>query len=170
MNFNFNNNGNNNIDLVSLLQKLPYFRGLKKNELREFSRIIYVRWYKKNETIFYENEPGIGMYIIYKGSVKIFKKSALNGREMISTLIRGDFFGELSLLEKHPRSFTATALEDSCLLGIFRPELLRFLERKPRLGNKIILKFTQLITTRLQQKNEELIEIKDKLANSDIIL
>jgi len=166
---NFNRNGNNHLDAKSILQKIPLFKNLRKSELHLFARIIYLRWYKKNEIIFQENDAGIGMYIIYKGSVKIYKNSGLNGQEQLSTLTVGDFFGEHSLLEEYPRSGTAIALEESCLLGIFRPDLLRLIDRKPRLGNKIMLILAQLITARLNQKDEELIQIKEKLASFDFI-
>ena len=167
---NFNRNGNNHhLDVKSALRNIALFRGFTKSELRSFARIIYVRWYNENEIIFNENEPGIGMYIIYKGSVKIFKSSELNGEEQISTLIKGDFFGEHSLMEEYPRSASAIALEDCCLLGMFRPDLLRLVERKPRLGNKIILILAQRIAARLHQKDEELLQIKERLTNMDFI-
>jgi len=167
---NFNRNGNNHsLDIKSALRNIPLFRGLKKSELRSFARIVYVRWYKKNEIIFNENEPGMGMYIIYKGSVKLYKKSELNGEEQISTLIKDDFLGEHSLMKEYPRSASAIALEDCCLLGLFRPDLLGLIDRKPRLGNKIILIFAQRIATRLHQKDEELLQIKERLTNMDFI-
>lgn len=162
-------NNNNHLDVVAVLRTIQFFQDLRKIELREFAKIIYVRWFRKNEPIFYENEPGIGMYIIHKGSVKISKSSTLNGREHIITLTQGDFFGELSLIKEQPRAVTAIALEDCCLLGIFRPDLLQLLEKKPRLGNKILLRLNQFITTQLQQKDEELFQIKEKLASSNFI-
>lgn len=170
MNTHFARNGDNHFDVLTVLERIPNFKDLTRSELQEFARIIYVRWYRKNETIFYEGESGIGMYIIYQGSVKIFKKSELNGREQITIFTRGEFLGELSLLQEQPRPFTAITLEDCCLLGIFRPELIRLADRKPRLGNKIFLILNQLITKRLHNKNEELRQIKDSLSNSDIIL
>jgi len=169
MNERFSKNGNNHFDVISILQHIPFFKKLKKSELREFAAIVYVRWFKKNEVIFKENEPGIGMYIIYKGVVQLFRNSELNGKEQISILIADDFLGEQSLMDELSRNVTAIALEDCCLLGIFRPDLLALIKRKPRLGNKILLTLAQLISSRLHQKDEELILIKEKLANSDII-
>ena len=166
---NFNRNGNNHLDVVTVLKNISFFNTLKRSELRELSRIIYVRWFKKNEIIFSENSPGLGMYFIHKGSVKIIKDTELNDQEQLSTLTEGDFFGEISLMEERPRSESAIALEECCLLGIFRPELLRLIERKPRLGNKIILILAQLISARLHQKNEELLQIKEKLTNLNFI-
>ena len=169
MNSNFDRNNKNNYDLVSMMKQMPFFKEFKKSELRQFSKILYIRWYDENEIIYTENDPGIGMFFIYKGTVKIFKNSELNGREQLSTLLENDFLGEASLLQNSPRSATAIALENCCLLGLFRPDLMRFVERKPRLGNKILLKLADCISTRLKQKDEELLQIKEKLSNSDII-
>ena len=48
----FNNNGKkNHIDIKSILKNTPYFKDLTKNELRLLARLIYVRWYQKDEII-----------------------------------------------------------------------------------------------------------------------
>ena len=165
----FNPNSNNHLDVISILKEIPFFKELKRGELRLFAQIIYVRWYQKDEIIFSENDPGICMYIIYKGSVKIYKNSTFNGQEQLSTFTAGDFFGEHALMDEQPRSYSAIALEDCCLLVLLRPDLLRLINRNPRLGNKIMLILAQLVTTRLHQKDEELHQIKEKLTSLNFI-
>ena len=165
----FNRNGNNHVGVISQLQSFPYFNDFSGNELRAFANIVYVRWFRKEETIYQENDHGIGMYFIQKGSVKLFKNSQLNGNEQISTLGEHDFFGEQSLFAEAQRTETAVALEKCCLIGVFRPDLLNFIDRKPRMGNKILMKLAQIIDTRLHRTTDELTEMKEKLANSDII-
>ncbi len=165
----FNRNGNNHVSVVALLQSFPYFNDFAGNELRVFARIVYVRWFRKDEMIYQENDHGIGMYFIQKGSVKIYKNSQFNGREQITTLMEHDFFGEQSLFDDKQRTETAVALEECCLIGVFRPDLLNFIDRKPKIGNKILMKLAQIIDARLHQTTDELTEMKEKLSNSDII-
>jgi len=166
----FNTNGKLPIKHAIILKKVPIFSDLKKGELREFERIIHQRHYQKNEVIFYEGEPGLGMYVIESGSVKIYKDYDDNTlKEELATLRVGDFIGEMALLDESPRSATALANEDTTLLGLFRPDFFNLVDKKPRLGNKILLKLAQMIAERLRLSNEELQEIKQKLEKTEII-
>lgn len=165
----FEKNGKFQIKHNIILKQVPIFSELKKNELREFERIIHKRHYKKDEVIFYEGEPGLGMYIIESGSIKIFKDYDNKAKEELATLNVGDFCGEMALLDESPRSATAVADEASTLIGIFRPDMFSLIEKKSKLGNKILLNLAQMIAERLRLNNTELQELKQKLEKSKII-
>jgi CRP-like cAMP-binding protein len=82
------------------------------NPLKEF-----VVPYYKDQTIFEEGETGSEMYIIQSGAVEIFRSN--HGEKRFSLVLeKGDFFGEMSLLEGVPRTMTARAMEDSELIVI----------------------------------------------------
>ncbi len=82
------------------------------NPLRDF-----IVPYRKGETVFKENEQGAEMFIIQSGQVEIFRE--INGEHKFSRVLeKGDFFGEMSLLEGIPRTATARALEDSEVIVI----------------------------------------------------
>lgn len=157
------------LNLDNILKKVPFFSELRKSEVREFIRIIHHRSYKKNEVIFYEGEPGVGMYIIESGKIGIYKNFDDTSREELATLNAGEFFGEMALLDDSPRSATALALDDSTILGLSRPELFDLIHKKPKLGNKILLKLAQLIAERLRSSNNEVQDLKQQLDNSLII-
>ena len=80
-----------------------------------------------DEIIFYERQPGAGMYIIKKGLIKL-TKTVNEEKVKISELRDGEFFGEMSLLDDYPRSAEATAVEKTEALGIFRPDLFDLIE------------------------------------------
>ncbi|MDZ7265143.1 MAG: cyclic nucleotide-binding domain-containing protein [candidate division KSB1 bacterium] len=165
----FEKNGKHQLSLDNILRKVPIFSELKKGELREFRRLVHNRYFKKNEVVFYEGEPGVGMYIIETGMVGIYKEVNNQIKEELAILRPGEFFGEMALLDESPRSATAIALENSQILGLFRPDLFDLIYRKPRLGNKILLKLAQMIAERLRLSNAELYELKQQLENSVII-
>ena len=152
-----------------ILKKVPMFSDLKKGELREFERIIHRRNYKNEEVIFYEGEPGLGMYVIKAGAIKIFKDYNSKMKEEIAILNTGDFCGEMALLDESPRSATAVALGETTLLGLFRPDFFNLLDRKQRLGIKIVLKLSQMIAERLRHNNDELQILRQKIEKSEII-
>lgn len=154
---------------ISVLKRVPLFQGLKKSDLHEFEKIIHLRRFKADETIFWEGEPGVGMYIVQEGLVAIYKKSTENEREELARLSRGEFFGELALLDDSPRSATAAALEDSQILGLFHPDLMSLIDRKPRLGNQFLFQLALLIGERLKHTNEELQAVWAKSDESKVI-
>ncbi|MFQ5710135.1 MAG: cyclic nucleotide-binding domain-containing protein [bacterium] len=155
--------------ILSTLKKVPLFKDMRKSELKEFDKIIHRRHFKAEETIFWEGEPGVGMYIVQDGLVAIYKNAAGEEREELAQLSRREFFGELALLDESPRSATAVALEDSRILGLFRPDLMELIERKPTLGNKFLLHLALLIGERLKRTNEELQAVWSKLDASQVI-
>src|SRR6056297_3893632 len=71
--------------------------------------------FMEGDVVFYENEPGKTMYIIYEGEVKITKK-ARDIETTLAVLKKGDFFGEMSLIDNSPRSATATINKDNTKL------------------------------------------------------
>ncbi len=165
----FEKNGRHQIDLDFVLKKVPFFSQLKKSELLEFKRILHHRYFKKGEIIFYEGEPGVGMYVIENGKIGIYKNFDDNSREELALLRSGEFFGEMALLDESARSAAAVALENTSVLGLFRPDLFNLINRKPKLGNKILLKLAQMLAERLRLSNDELQEVKQLYENSVII-
>ncbi len=155
--------------MLATLRKVPLFTEMSKSELKEFVRIIHRRRYREAEIVFHEGEPGVGMYIVQQGEISIFKNKTETLREQLAELRRGEFFGELALLDESPRSASAVAKQESDILGLFRPDLLELIERRPRLGNKLLFKLAQLIGERLKHTNEELQSVWARLDDSKVI-
>jgi CRP-like cAMP-binding protein len=82
---------------------------------------LRLRRFRRGETIFHQGDPGESLFILEAGSVKIVLPSA-EGEEgaIIATLGRGDFFGELALLDGAPHSATAVAVEPTQALVLGR--------------------------------------------------
>jgi CRP-like cAMP-binding protein len=79
--------------------------------------------YEKGEVVFQPGDFGDTMYIIQSGAVEI---SQIHGkREIVLALLeKGEFFGEMALLDDHPRSATVTAICQTRLLPLTRSSLL----------------------------------------------
>ena len=72
---------------------------------------------EEGEYIFREGELGTEMFIIHEGKIEIL--NLMNGKEVaIAVLEKGDFFGEMSVLEDLPRAASARAATDCRLLQI----------------------------------------------------
>ena len=140
-----------------LLGRVPIFSELNDGELKSVERILYRRSFPSGELIFHHGDPGVGMYIIAEGEVEIRSEPE---EKVLATLGSGAFFGEVSLLNEVPRSATARAKTSCVLWGFFRPELMDLIERKPRLGVKILLALAQIAGRRLVAVDVELRHVK----------
>jgi len=73
--------------------------------------------YGANERIFTETDLGTTMYIVQSGKVRLFR--VVDGQKRVHGMMeKGDFFGEMSILEGLPRTISAEAVEDAELIEI----------------------------------------------------
>ena len=106
---------------IDALRRCALFAKVTDEALATCARSLRVRRFRRGETIFHQGDPGDSLFIIESGSVKIVLPSP-EGEEgaIIATLSRGDFFGELALLDGAPHSATAVAIESAELLVMRR--------------------------------------------------
>jgi CRP/FNR family cyclic AMP-dependent transcriptional regulator len=76
----------------------------------------HVRFFNQGSMIFKENDEGADMYIIISGLVEIRKATGSSSSKILTTLQKGDMFGEMAIIEKQPRSASAVAVQPTRLL------------------------------------------------------
>jgi len=87
--------------------------------------------FKKGATIIHEGTTGSYAYLILSGSVEVSKKVG-EEKLVLSRLVKGNIFGEMSLVDDKPRSATIVALEDTEVRVITRDRFESMLEQNPR--------------------------------------
>ena len=143
-----------------LLKNIPLFAELRKRELREIERLIHRRQYKNGEVIFWEDEPGVGMYIVQKGEVGI-----LQGLRHARNKSSWPAWSRAIFSAKWPCWKTTAArprpwpLANRHLLGLFHPDLFDLFERKPQLGIKVLSTLANMLAQRLRKTNLDLQEL-----------
>ncbi|MCG3173828.1 MAG: CRP-like cAMP-activated global transcriptional regulator [Myxococcota bacterium] len=111
-----------------LLAKVSIFQNLRKDSLAQLESMLVPKLYPKESLIVSQEEAGDALFIIHSGKVKVLLYGD-TGREIIlTTFKRGDFFGEMSLLDNQPRSANVIAMEDSELLVLRRESFLTHLK------------------------------------------
>jgi CRP/FNR family transcriptional regulator, cyclic AMP receptor protein len=105
------------------------------------------------ETIFTEGEEGREMYIVQSGTVRVTKK-APSGEVPLATLHKGDFVGEMALLESLPRSATAKAVGTTRLMVLQPGGFLLKIRRDPTLAFEML----QRLSRRIRVTNEKLMD------------
>ena len=134
---NFFNSPTEETDLKNSLKTIPLFNELTKRDLSALITIIHNRTYVIGEFIFHQGDPGIGLYIIREGEVMIERENDHNEKKILATFGKGDFFGELALVEgekEHLKWF-----ENMCMKR--RINNLYKTQRPKILKNKKLLKF-----------------------------
>jgi CRP-like cAMP-binding protein len=146
-------------DLRKSIQHIPIFNFLKKKELNELLEITHNRTYVAGEYIFVQGDIGIGLYLIRDGEVEIKRKFNDNIELSLATLYKGDFFGELALIDNEKRSASAVAKTDCKISVLFKPDLDEFIEKYPRRGIKILQSISLILAERLRKINEDYLNL-----------
>ncbi|MDP1676176.1 MAG: cyclic nucleotide-binding domain-containing protein [Bacteroidota bacterium] len=146
-----------------MLSKIPVFEKLEVKELRQVASIVHRRQYAKGEFVFYQGDPGLGMYVVEKGKVGIVVVGEEGAQKEVTELTDGDFFGEIALLDESARSASVIVKEDSELIGFFRPDLFDIIEKTPKTGLKIVVKLAEMIGERLRNMNNEFSRLRAEL-------
>lgn len=151
---------NNNTEVINLLREIPMFKHMTSRQINRILQYTHLRTYSPNEIIFKDKEPGLGMYIIKSGKIKVVLNQGGLKEKVLADLHSGDFFGELALIDEIHRSASAIAVKESELIAFFRPDLLSLCDKDPGLGNKILMELAKIVSFRLRKTNEELQNLK----------
>ncbi len=111
----------------------------------------FLSHYGKGDYIFREGDEGDEMYIIQTGRVSIQKVIA-GKKAPISVLEKGDFFGEMSVLERLPRTADAEALEDADLITINSQTFGEMIRSNPEIAVRMLRKYSM----RMREFSEQL--------------
>ena len=126
------------------------FQSCSRRELEILKIYLHERHYLAGEIVFDEGEEGEGVYIVVSGKFRATRKGMLK-KKNLGEILPGECFGEIALLKSTPRLATVVAEEPSVAFALFRSELERLADARPRLGFKVTLQVARLMTSRLQR-------------------
>src|SRR3972149_3952503 len=107
--------------------------------------------FKKGDLIFAEGDLGSEMFIIQSGKVRIFKN--IDGYDQTLTVLeKGDFFGEMSILEGMPRAASAETEEDCELIKINSANFVAMIKSNIEIAIRIMRK----LSLRLREANVQI--------------
>jgi CRP/FNR family cyclic AMP-dependent transcriptional regulator len=120
------------------LKAVPFFTQLSDRELDLIRAVAAEKNYPKNAVVLTEGEMGDSLYMIQSGKVKVFIGDE-EGRELILKILGpGAFFGEMSMIDKQPRSASVTTIEPSTFLVLSHSNFERCVEQAPHIGNMVM--------------------------------
>jgi len=125
---------------MDLLKKVPMFSELSKSHLREISKHTDNVAKKAGDVLARQGNKGWEFFFIIEGKARVEK----DGR-VIRNLTSGDFFGEISLIDREPRTASVIAETDMDLLVVHSRSFNHLLDMTPGLSEKILISLCKYI-------------------------
>lgn len=144
------------MDMTELFRSIYLFKDLSDEELALTSAITAERTYSKGETILKEGEAGDSFYLVLEGKVRISKFISGAGEEALAILEKGNYFGEMALIDEFPRSASAIAHTDCRVLLMDKADFSQLLSSNKELANKLLWIFCRTLSQRLRETNEKI--------------
>ncbi len=120
------------------LSRCRLFAGMNGESLAVIARTLRARRFRRGEVLFHEGDPGDALLVVVTGAVKIIVPSEDGGEAILATLRRGDFLGELAVLDGAPRSAGAVALEPTEALALPRDQFLGLVASEPAIRDALL--------------------------------
>ena len=131
---------------------------LSNLEINFLSSLSQERSFDAGAVLFREGDPGDAMYVVLDGKVRISKMIPGVGEEALMILERGDFFGEMALIDNLPRSADARAHErGAVVLRIPRDVLEQLLDIRKVSSIRLLRLLCELVAARLRELDDKLV-------------
>jgi uncharacterized membrane protein len=135
---------------IDTLRHVPLFESLDDETARKLCQLLESIDCKVKTRLFRAGDEGDAMYLIERGKVRICVQGT-DGRDMTLTeLSRGDFFGEMALLDGQRRSADAVVAENARLAVLSREHFLSFMRNSP----DVALEMLTALANRLRHTDE----------------
>ena len=127
------------IEKMMLIRQVPIFADLKPEDLEELASVVEERRIDPGKDVFREGDPGDAVYLIVKGTVRVFVGGDGERPERIlSELGAGACIGEMAVLDASPRSATVRALERTRTLRVPGEGFKRVMSERPEMSQAIV--------------------------------
>jgi len=153
-------------EIVELVRQVPAFAHCSTGALYALAEAMHRRSYRRGETLYYEGDPGLGLYVVEQGRIQLTSESEPGMAQTLRDLHPGDAFGVLSILGDFRRLETAKTLSEARVLGFFRPDLKNVIKRNPSAGAELMTALSRWIGA----QHVELVRLVSEQSGRDVAL
>jgi CRP/FNR family cyclic AMP-dependent transcriptional regulator len=146
-------------ETVAFLREVRLFKDIAEPELTALAQSLRQRPLRRGQVLFREGDAGEEMFIVLRGSILISKPVTGRVEQVLARVGPGDFFGEMSLFDRSPRSATIQADSDAILLTLDREALPRLTEQSPRAAAAFFHALVQVFIERLRASGNLVAEV-----------
>jgi CRP-like cAMP-binding protein len=141
---------------ASVLKKVALFEGLTQGQLAKVASIAQPRKFDGAAYLFREGDVGQEMYVIVEGRVRISKDVPGIGEEALAILEKGQYFGEMAVIDDSPRSADAIAHTPCTVWVIEREKLDQLMFTDKDLAYVLLWTFVRTLSGRLRETSEKI--------------
>lgn len=131
---------------VDLLKSVPLFAGCTKSELKQLASSTDEVDLREGYVLMREGRPGREFFVLIDGNVSVTASD-----KKIADMAGGDWFGEIALLTKVPRTATITATSDVRALVLTDRSFRRVVETMPSIALKVLASVGDRLASDAQQ-------------------
>jgi len=132
-----------------ILESISIFSDTCPEDLNKIASEMKRKEFRKDELIFREGDPGDELYVVVKGGVSIYIVDKEGKEVVLSDIMAGSFFGEMSIIEQAPRSANCRVIEDSVFLVMHADDFMRITRTMPECAVNIMNKMLSITVKRL---------------------
>lgn len=144
--------------IAEMLESTQWANEFSWKQLLAVSHYMQAYRIQKGAVIFDEGDPERSMGLIVDGRIDIAKADSHATRSVIATLVPGNTFGEMSLIDAEPRSAQAVAATDVVMLKMTKDAFFELAAAKPSLAFQLLLKISIMISRRLRRTSGQLVD------------
>ena len=143
------------------LSEMELFKNRKDETLADLESRLEKRLYAAGETIYARGEPGDALYLIRRGSVRIFAPLGAGRTRHIATFGRGDFFGGLAFLDGRPRGNDAIAASETEFYVLSLEQFNLLADEHKRLAFTLLTAISRSLALRLRHADTEIAMLQE---------
>ncbi len=141
---------------IGLLKQIPLFSEFKATELMNVSMVSERGIFKAGDVIAREKSKGESFCVIKTGKVRVAKSDSSGEEHTLAYLTPGEYFGEISLVDRQPRSASVYAEEDTEVLILKAADFRNLISANKEIERKFYKSFCKVLCVRLRVTNENL--------------
>jgi CRP-like cAMP-binding protein len=146
-------------DLATFLKNVRVFGEIADVDLAELALRLHERKIRKGHVLFREGDAGSEMFIVRRGTMIVSKSVTGKVEQVLARFSIGDFFGEMSLFDRSPRSATLQAETDAVLLTLDRDSVEQLARLSPRAAAAFFRSLLQVFIERLRDTGNLVAEV-----------
>jgi CRP/FNR family cyclic AMP-dependent transcriptional regulator len=148
-------------DVADFLRHVRIFQAFSEADRAAVARALTERTLKRGHVLLREGDPGEEMFLVRRGVVVVSKAVTGPVEQVLARMGPGDFFGEMSLFDREPRSATIQAEPESdvSLLALDRASLETLIEANPRAAASFFHALVQVFIERLRTSTDLVAEV-----------
>ncbi len=142
---------------IKLLKSIPLFKDLTQMELIQVAKEVKNKKLPKGTIVIEEGSEEGSLFILKSGSAKVYRIDQKGRKKILGKFEKGQWFGEVSLIDHLPRSASCILEEDSELLEITKESFHKLMEESLELKAKLQQKLLEDLCKKLRRSNDFLL-------------